>query len=79
MFFKKDFDYYNKFSMVTSMKFEEEIEASEEISCVIVNGEKIPVDNVEFLNVEEDVYGRDLMTFVYNGETRQSCIVKQYR
>jgi hypothetical protein len=50
----------------------------EEISCVIVNGENIPVDNVEFLNIEEDIHGRDLMTFMYNGERKQSYIVKKY-
>ena len=50
----------------------------EEIYCVIVNGEKIPVDNVEFLNIEEAFDGRDLMTFMYNGEERQSYVVKKY-
>ena len=50
----------------------------EEISCVIVNGEKISVDNVEFLDIEEDIYGRDLMTFMYLGERKQSYIVKKY-
>lgn len=50
----------------------------EEISCVIVNGEHISVDNVEFLNIEEDIHGRDLMTFMYNGERKQSNIVKKY-
>lgn len=50
----------------------------EEISCVIVNGETIPVDNVEFLNIEEAFDGRDLMTFMYNGEKRQSYVVKKY-
>jgi hypothetical protein len=50
----------------------------EEISCVIVNGEKIPVDNVEFLDISEDIHGRDLMSFMYLGERRQSYIVKKY-
>jgi hypothetical protein len=50
----------------------------EEISCVIVNGEKIPVDNVEFLDISEDIHGRDLMTFIYLGEKRQSYVVKKY-
>jgi hypothetical protein len=50
----------------------------EEISCVIVNGEKIPVDNVEFVDITEDINGRDLMTFIYLGEKRQSYVVKKY-
>jgi hypothetical protein len=51
---------------------------AEEISCVIVDGEKIPVDNVEFLDISEDIYGRDLITFMYNGERKQSLVVKKY-
>jgi hypothetical protein len=50
----------------------------EEISCVIVNGQDIPVDNIEFLDISEDITGRDLMTFMYNGEKRQSYVVKKY-
>jgi len=50
----------------------------EEISCVIVNGQEIPVDNIEFLDISEDITGRDLMTFMYNGEKRQSYVVKKY-
>ena len=50
----------------------------EQISCVIVEGEKIPIDNVEVLNVEEDLYGRDLVSFMYNGETKQSLVVTKY-
>jgi len=50
----------------------------EEISCVIVNGEKISVDNIEFLDVEEDTNGRDLVTFMYLGEKRKSYVVKKY-
>lgn len=50
----------------------------EEVSCVIVDGEKIPIDNVEFLNVEEDLYGRDLVSFIYEGKERKSLVVKKY-
>ena len=50
----------------------------EEISCVIVNGQEIPVDNIEFLDISEDITGRDLMTFMHNGEKRQSYVVKKY-
>ena len=50
----------------------------EEISCVIVSGEKIPIDNVEVLNIEEDIYGRDLVSFIYLGEKKQSYVVTKY-
>jgi hypothetical protein len=83
MSYKKDFGRFiltnwNCFCSVCGM--EEDIcnWLPEEISCVIVNGEKIPVDNVEFLNIEEDIYGRDLMSFMYNGERKQSLVVKKY-
>jgi len=42
---------------------------------VIVRGEYIPVDEVEFENIEEDFQGRDVMTFVYKGEKMESYIV----
>lgn len=50
----------------------------EEISCVIVNGEHISIDNVKILDISEDIYGRELITFVYNGERKQSLVVKKY-
>lgn len=43
-------------------------------SYVYVNGEKIDVEKVEFLNIEEDISGRDLMTFIYEGKEYQSFI-----
>ena len=48
---------------------------NERKSYVIVDGEYVPVDNVEFLNISEDISGRDLMTFNYKGEKRESFIV----
>ena len=50
----------------------------EQVSCVIVDGEKIPIDNVEFLNVEEYIDGRDLITFKYGGKERKSFVVTKY-
>lgn len=50
----------------------------EEVSCVIVDGELVPLHNVEFLNIEEDWSGRDLVTFIYNNKRRQSNVVKKY-
>jgi hypothetical protein len=45
------------------------------IPYVTLDGEDIRLDNVEFLNIEEDFYGRDLVTFNYEGERHQSYII----
>jgi hypothetical protein len=50
----------------------------EQISCVIVDGIHVPVDEVEFLNIEESFDGRDLMTFNYKGQRKQSYIITKY-
>ena len=50
----------------------------EQVSCVIVDGEYVPIDNVEFLNVEEYIDGRDLVTFKYGGKERKSHVVIKY-
>jgi hypothetical protein len=48
-------------------------------SYVLVNGEEILLDDVEFLNIEEDVSGRDLVTFTYNGETKKSFVIQRMK
>ena len=50
----------------------------EQVSCVMVDGEKIPVDNVEVLNIEEYIDGRDLLTFKYGGKERKSYVFLKY-
>jgi len=47
------------------------------IPYVTLNGEEIRLDNVEFLNIEEDINGRDLVTFKHDGETHQSYVVNK--
>ena len=42
---------------------------------VFVEGEEIPSDEVKFLNIEEDVFGRDCMTFEFKGKTYKSLII----
>lgn len=42
---------------------------------VYVNGEPIECEDVEFLNIEEDISGRDLMTFRFENKTLQSFII----
>ena len=46
-----------------------------QIPYVMLDGEEIRLTEVEFLNVEEDIGGRDLSTFMYEGETHQSYVV----
>lgn len=42
---------------------------------VSVDGQDIPSDSVEFLDIEEDgLTGRDLMTFNYKGKKYQSLV-----
>ena len=49
------------------------------ISMVTVKGEQIPLDDCEFLNIEEDMSGRDLVTFKYKGIEYQSFVTLGYR
>jgi hypothetical protein len=44
-------------------------------SYVYINGEAVLCDDVEFLNIEEDISGRDLMTFRYQNKTLSSFII----
>lgn len=43
---------------------------------VRVNDEDIPSDSkkIKFIDIEEDIYGRDLMTFEYQGKTCKSYV-----
>jgi len=43
-------------------------------SYVVVKGEDVPVSKVKVLDIEEDFTGRDLLTFEYKGEVKQSYI-----
>ena len=44
------------------------------MSFVIVKGEKVSTDKVEFLNIEEDFDGADVMTFNYHGQQYSSRV-----
>jgi hypothetical protein len=39
---------------------------------VIVDGERVNEKEVEFLNIEEDFQGRDILTFNYKGKKHTS-------
>jgi hypothetical protein len=55
------------------------IKEFEMVSCVNVRGEWIPLDSVEFVDISEDMQGYDLVTFIYEGEQRQSRITTRPR
>lgn len=41
---------------------------------VNIDGEWIPMDQVQFENIEEDMMGRDMVTVIYNGQTYRSLV-----
>ena len=47
-------------------------ETFERTIYVYVNGEKVDEQEVEVLNIEEDMQGRDLLTFAYKGKEYKS-------
>ena len=47
-------------------------EAYERPIYVYVNQERVNEQEVEVLNIEEDMQGRDLLTFVYKGKEYKS-------
>jgi len=44
---------------------------------VVVDGKDVLVDDTEFLNIEEDIFGRDQITFNYKGEVHQSLVFRK--
>jgi len=50
---------------------------SDRKSYVCIEGEYIPFDEdkMEFLNIESDEYGRDVLTFIYDNKKYKSLIV----
>jgi hypothetical protein len=44
---------------------------------VNVKGEWIPMDSVEFVDISEDLQGYDIVTFIYEGEERQSRVTRR--
>jgi hypothetical protein len=49
------------------------------VSCVNVRGEWIPLDSAEFVDISEDLQGYDIVTFIYEGEQRQSRVTTMPR
>ena len=43
-------------------------------SYVYLDGERVDVEETQFVDIEEDISGRDLMTFDYKGRRLQSYV-----
>jgi hypothetical protein len=54
------------------------IETPDMVPHITYKGEFIPMRNVVFLNIEEDIQGKDLVTFEYNKEIKQSFVTFKY-
>ena len=48
------------------------------VNYVFVGGDSIPLNDVEFLNIEEDIHGRDVITFNHNGQEHKSLVVTKF-
>lgn len=47
------------------------------MNYVMVKGEQVDIEDVEFINIEEDMQGRDVITFGYNGEQHTSLVYRK--
>ena len=59
------------------MKTSEDYPTSYVCSYVCVDGEWIPVDETEFLDIEEDFQGYDLMTFKWKDKEYRSRVLSR--
>lgn len=66
----------SKLSVVLSNAFAESKGMIYE-SYVIVEGEEVLLSSCEFLNIEEDISGRDLVTFNYGGKEYKSFVIQR--
>ena len=55
------------------------MEDYEPVAHINVKGEWIPLDSVEFLDISEDLQGYDIVTFMYEGEERQSRVTMRFK
>ena len=60
-------------------KFDDDIIDPKPIPLVhIGEGNWIPLDQTEFLNIEENIYGEDVVTFNYKNKEYKSKIITKY-
>lgn len=60
------------------MNKENEIDHEELVAHVMVEGDWIPMRDTTFLNNEEDIQGRDIVTFEYKNQIKQSFVTFKY-
>lgn len=85
-FFKNIFDNLNKILKIGGMGDAHSNWVEDEYpdynpepeSFVFVKGKQIPLDSVEFLNISEDITGRDLVSFKYEGKEYSSYVTQRY-
>lgn len=53
----------------------EELDYPEQVPFVFANGDWIPLSRTKFLNIEEGIYGEDIVTFRYKNKIYQSKII----
>jgi hypothetical protein len=46
---------------------------------VLVEGNWIEANKTEFLNISEDLFGRDVYEFKYNGKCYSSYVIMKYK
>lgn len=50
-----------------------------QVPHVLVDGEWIPSDETEFINISEDLFGRDVYEFKYKGKFYSSNVILKYK
>lgn len=57
---------------------ESKIDQPIQVPFVFANDEWIPLKSVEFLNVEEGIFGEDIVTFLLNNKIYKSKVILKY-
>ena len=52
---------------------------NDKVPHVMIEGEWIPVDKTEFINISEDLFGQDVYEFEYMGKIYSSHVILKYK
>lgn len=50
---------------------------NKENAYVVIGNLHVSIDDVEVLNISEGLFGEDVVTFIYDGQKRESSIYKR--
>ena len=50
---------------------------NKENAYVVIGNLHVSIDDVEVLNISESLFGEDVVTFIYDGQKRESSIYKR--